>query len=883
MRPARLFALAWLQAASHSEDPLPDSWYEAFRAARLDELRHLDRRLDEMKPKPATPPAGGDPEDVHIFVIGDWGTFPGTGINMRSAWSSSRWNSLCFMGARSQKEWEEAKRTHGITAKEVQDSFREGRGRPICGSSHLECSWNKGGVASQDRCNPDHPRYWRDHYSQQNVATAMTDLARQRKPSFVVNTADNFYFAGVESTHDDLWNMMFEELYPDESLQIPWLSSLGNHDYGGHDCDYCLFHDSDVWSHDPRRGKPCSQAMIDYDTEHDWQWPSPKEVRWVLPMKGEDRWYMKSFKFPKANVTIDVFVIDTNKAHVSSQCYSSCPKRFQSKCVDFFMRLWTRQRTWLLPALEQSKADWKMVVGHAPPENFEASLMEEMSDRGVSVYMAGHVHQLRHDRDPSGIEAIISGSGGGYQSAGGGTAYTLHETQDYGFATIHAEYNQLTIEYYNDEGTRLWEPIVVGRDRAQERIRQRILKKLREAAIALDVQTMKDQMAKAKENEVEQSFIDASALAGVKAFEGKGGMAWVHMKPALQKSGEATFSGYLAPWTLEDSLPTETSLFYPGAAGACCSDLKFPTAGFPAPTTVVCYPTPSCGADQMLAHVAKPGARAMLVVLPDPTQVINVVPLEDDTKLPVMGIPTDPVKNLPSWLGNPAEKISIELFGGERGFQIAVDAVRKAGLAEDVIEVAIRAARQRQAEEKLEAALRTSNMTLIQESLERAAQFEAESDLMEEAKRRLTMLRLQADLAAVSENCDQFPRVHELVEGAKALEVGNTTAAQKCRLKLALQALDAAVALGSSCQEPVAKAVAWCQLAEALAATITRAEEECASQVAAWRKKLTMIMGVAIIAAGAAGALCFCLRKKPAEATPAPERNAGGIELLEAS
>ena len=26
--------------------------------------------------------------------------------------------------------------------------------------------------------------------------------------------------------------------------------------------------------------------MIDYDTEHDWQWPKDKEVRWVMPMKG---------------------------------------------------------------------------------------------------------------------------------------------------------------------------------------------------------------------------------------------------------------------------------------------------------------------------------------------------------------------------------------------------------------------------------------------------------------------------------------------------------------------------------------------------------------------------------------------------------------------
>ena len=33
-------------------------------------------------------------------------------------------------------------------------------------------------------------------------------------------------------------------------------------------------------------GVEAAKAMIDYDTEHGWQWPSPKKVRWVLPMKG---------------------------------------------------------------------------------------------------------------------------------------------------------------------------------------------------------------------------------------------------------------------------------------------------------------------------------------------------------------------------------------------------------------------------------------------------------------------------------------------------------------------------------------------------------------------------------------------------------------------
>ena len=30
------------------------------------------------------------------------------------------------------------------------------------------------------------------------------------------------------------------------------------------------------------------------------------------------------------------------------------------KCVDFFMQMWKRQRDWLLPALDNSKADWML-------------------------------------------------------------------------------------------------------------------------------------------------------------------------------------------------------------------------------------------------------------------------------------------------------------------------------------------------------------------------------------------------------------------------------------------------------------------------------------------------------------------------------------------
>eukprot|EP00435_Cladocopium_sp_Y103_P021974 s419_g5.t1 len=207
----------------------------------------LDRRLVEKQPLPATLPDGGDPQEVNIFVIG-------------VPWQSPE---CLVVGSSSPEAWKKAKAEKLITASEVVKSW--GSGYPICGSMHLECSWGKGGVSNSDRCNPepscreDKDWYWRDHFAQQNVATSMTDLAKERKPSlgrplktgpprggevssfahgvnwsFVINTADNFYYAGVKSTQDKLWSMMFEELYPDQSLQIPWLSSLGRGVIGSH-------------------------------------------------------------------------------------------------------------------------------------------------------------------------------------------------------------------------------------------------------------------------------------------------------------------------------------------------------------------------------------------------------------------------------------------------------------------------------------------------------------------------------------------------------------------------------------------------------------------------------------------------------------------------
>ena len=45
---------------------------------------------------------------------------------------------------------------------------------------------------------------------------------------------------------------------------------LGNHDYGGHECDGCLFEGGTGG---------CSDGQIAYDNEKTWEFPVPEKVR----------------------------------------------------------------------------------------------------------------------------------------------------------------------------------------------------------------------------------------------------------------------------------------------------------------------------------------------------------------------------------------------------------------------------------------------------------------------------------------------------------------------------------------------------------------------------------------------------------------------------
>lgn len=66
----------------------------------------------------------------------------------------------------------------------------------------------------------------------QKVAKEMGTCAEKKNISFVVNVGDNFYYCGIQNTSDPQIETDLLKPYAAESLQVPWYSALGNHEYG---------------------------------------------------------------------------------------------------------------------------------------------------------------------------------------------------------------------------------------------------------------------------------------------------------------------------------------------------------------------------------------------------------------------------------------------------------------------------------------------------------------------------------------------------------------------------------------------------------------------------------------------------------------------------
>jgi len=92
-------------------------------------------------------------------------------------------------------------------------------------------------------------------------------------------------------------------------------------------------------------------------------------------------------------------------------------------CLSWFEELWDNQMIWLEAALEQSDAQWQIIVTHFPPYWGGGHQWGCLAERyGIDVFVSGHVHSqtltgpMEGGNFLKGTTVLVSGGGGGITS-----------------------------------------------------------------------------------------------------------------------------------------------------------------------------------------------------------------------------------------------------------------------------------------------------------------------------------------------------------------------------------------------------------------------------------------------------------------------------------
>jgi tartrate-resistant acid phosphatase type 5 len=264
--------------------------------------------------------------------------------------------------------------------------------------------------------------------AQTDVATAMARAAAEVAGRLVISAGDNFYPAGVSSVDDPQWKTSFEDVYAAASLQVPWYAALGNHDYRGH-----------------------PGAQVAYSRGHS---------RWRMP----DRYYVV-MGAETGIPDLDLFVVDTTPLVGD---YDEALLRLVRGRVA--MPAPDPQLAWLKRALQASRADWKIVVGHHPIRSgghhggsaaLVADLEPLLAAHGVQAYICGHDHVLQHIRR-GGLDHVCTGAGAsaGHVSDVDGTLFRYGAP---GFALFTVEPGALRLAFRDAGGRTLYEGAIPKR------------------------------------------------------------------------------------------------------------------------------------------------------------------------------------------------------------------------------------------------------------------------------------------------------------------------------------------------------------------------------------------------------------------------------------
>ncbi|MFN9645835.1 MAG: metallophosphoesterase [Cyanobacteriota bacterium] len=147
--------------------------------------------------------------------------------------------------------------------------------------------------------------------------------------------------------------------------------------------------------------------------------------------------------------------------------------------VEFFMldtnanTDWQRQISWLRAVLAQSRAPWKVVVGHHPiyssgfygnDPQLAAKLTSLMQRHGVRLYINGHEHNYERSKPLQGITYLVVGGGGASLRPVLPTDQSARVASVFSFAEIEATPKELRLWARDRDGRLLDEAVIARRE-----------------------------------------------------------------------------------------------------------------------------------------------------------------------------------------------------------------------------------------------------------------------------------------------------------------------------------------------------------------------------------------------------------------------------------
>lgn len=229
------------------------------------------------------------------------------------------------------------------------------------------------------------------------VANQMAITASANEAQFVLNVGDNFYWCGIQNTTDYLIETDFVNAYSNASLQIPWWSTLGNHEYG-----YNV------------------SAQIDYSNVNPL-WHMPNRYYYTrMQLEGEN--YMTMIVLDTTPCVSGYRGTDASNYDPCGTDYPTCSLSdgdddFQGECY-FHTNVITQdcnlQYTWFQDVLDNHvpSHDWLLVVGHHPIDELDVvDFTSAMQKHGFSIYINGHTHLLNQYTLDNAGAYVTTGAG----------------------------------------------------------------------------------------------------------------------------------------------------------------------------------------------------------------------------------------------------------------------------------------------------------------------------------------------------------------------------------------------------------------------------------------------------------------------------------------